>query len=354
MPETSNSWLDFLASHGASLTNGPIPEVVSVSGQSAGVANATARTDFFTAAVHLGTLAIEGADAAYFLHNQLTNDVLGLDDNTARLAGYCSPKGRLLATLLLWKSEDHIFLSLPREILPGIQKRLQMFVMRAKVTITDVSDSRIMLGLQAPSTEILQRLFPTLPQHPYAVSHSETGTLIRLADALQLPRYYWIGNVKQAGDAWRFLIQSMPAASTALWRWTDIMAGVPQIMQATQEQFVPQMINFEAVGGVNFRKGCYPGQEIVARSQYLGKFKRRMFVATADTTDIHAGTEVFSSQDPGQPCGMVVNADCGPDGRIACLVELKLDAIKYTVHAMTHDGPVLQFGSLPYALPEPD
>ena len=358
MPETSNSWLDFLVSQGASLSETAPPEVASAPDSSTGAGTTLAHNDFFTAATHLGTLALEGADAANFLHNQITNDVLSLENNTARLAGYCSPKGRLLATLLLWKSEDQLFLTLPRDILPGIQKRLQMFVMRAKVKITDVSDSRIALGLYAPSIETLQRLCPTLPATAYEVAHGEAGTLIRLADALHHPRYYLIGTLQQACDAWQMLSQFMPAAPTSLWRWTEIMAGVPQITQATQEQFVPQMINFEAIGGVNFRKGCYPGQEIVARSQYLGKFKRRMFVAnlesTNDVTDVQAGTEVFSSQDPEQPCGMVVNADRGPDGRLACLVELKLDAIVTTIHAAMPDGPVLQLGSLPYVLPEPE
>ena len=230
--------------------------------------------------------------------------------------------------------------------------------MRSKVKITDVSEKRIILGLYGPAVQTLQRLCPALPQHAYETVQSDAGTLIRLADASLQARYYLIASPQQAQDAWSLLSQSMPAASTSLWRWTDIMAGIAQIVRATQEQFVPQMINYEVVGGVNFRKGCYPGQEIVARSQYLGKFKRRMFVGTVDAINdainIQAGTEVFSSQDSGQPCGMVVNADRGPDGRVACLVELKLDAIEHTVHVGKPDGPSLQLGSLPYVLPEPE
>ena len=129
------------------------------------------------------------------------------------------------------------------------------------------------------------------------------------------------------------------------------MAGLAQVVEATREQFVPQMINYELVGGVNFQKGCYPGQEIVARSQYLGKQKRRTLLAFSESDDVTAGTEVFSSADPTQPCGMIVNAERGPDGRVACLVEVKMDAASTSVCVGSVDGPVLTFGELPYALP---
>ncbi len=358
MPEPSNSWPDFLVRHGVILTEGMFAEVASVARPQSAPGAVEGQTGFFTAVAHLGTLAVEGDDAADFLHNQLTNDVLNLADERARLAGYCSPKGRLLATLLLWKSANQILLTLPRDILPAIQKRLQMFVLRAKVRITDISDEKIILGLQFSSNTTATNLYPDLPSHPYAVTHPELGTIIRLPDAQANARYYLLGDYKQATEAWLHLSASMSLLPTSVWRWTDIMAGIPHITKATQEQFVPQMINFEAIGGVNFRKGCYPGQEIVARSQYLGKFKRRMFIASLSETDdkleLLAGSEVFSDQDPDQPCGMIVNAERGPDGRYACLIEMKLDAMLHPVHIASANGPLLTFGELPYALPEPE
>lgn len=298
---------------------------------------------------HLGVIAVEGDDAASFLHNQLTNDVLGLNDTTARLAGYCSPKGRLLAAMQVWQSANRILLLLPREILPAIQKRLQMFVMRSKVKLADVSDSTALVGLVNPDASLLTPHFPDLPAEAYAMRQGSAGTLIRQPDAIGMTRYLWITSAEQA----QTLLVSVPAASASLWRWSEIQAGIPQITLATQEQFVPQMINFEIVGGVNFRKGCYPGQEIVARSQYLGKFKRRMMLASVNAANATAGTEVYADSDPGQPCGMLVNAEQGPDDVIACLVEMKLDAIGQPVHLGAADGPLLMFSALPYSLPAP-
>ena len=298
---------------------------------------------------HLGLIAVEGDDASSFLHNQLTNDVLELNDTTARLAGYCSPKGRLLATLQVWQSENRIWLMLPREILPAIQKRLQMFVMRSKVKLTDSSDSSSIIGLVNPDASLLAPHFPDLPAEAYAMRQSAAGTLIRQPDPAGMTRYVWVSSPEQA----QALFDSAPSAAASLWRWSEIQAGIPQITLPTQEQFVPQMINFEIVGGVSFRKGCYPGQEIVARSQYLGKFKRRMMLASVSADSAPAGTEVFADSDPDQPCGMLVNAEQGPDGVIACLVEMKLDAIGQPVHLGAADGPLLHFSSLPYALPVP-
>ncbi len=299
---------------------------------------------------HLGLIAVDGEDAASFLHNQLTNDVLGLDQSGARLAGYCSPKGRLLATMLVWQSSGRILLALPRDILPAVQKRLQMFILRSRVRLSDISEAESLLGVAGSAVSVLQPYFPELPEQPYAMARTEAGTLIRLPDASGLSRYQWITQQQLANDA---LVQSQSKSEGSLWRWTEIMAGMPQITLATQEKFVPQMINFELIGGVNFRKGCYPGQEIVARSQYLGKFKRRMLLATADSGDASAGAEIFTENDPGQPCGMVVNAERGPEGKLACLVEIKLDAIDQPVHLGAANGPLLNFAPLPYALPEP-
>jgi len=193
-----------------------------------------------------------------------------------------------------------------------------------------------------------------LPTAAYGKTDNQYGTLIRLADSRQTPRYQWITTIEQAISAWPLLTATLTAAATHSWHLTDIYAGVPNITKSTQEQFVPQMINFELIGGVNFKKGCYPGQEIVARSQYLGKLKRRSVLALVDGSDIHAGTEVFSSEDPGQPCGMIVNAAPADGTHSACLVEIKLAAADSgSIHVGSIDGPALQLQPLPYALAEP-
>ncbi|MGV3742984.1 MAG: YgfZ/GcvT domain-containing protein, partial [Burkholderiaceae bacterium] len=263
--------------------------------------------------------------------------------------------GRMLASLLAWKTGDAIMLQLPKQLQPAIQKRLQMFVLRAKVKLTDMSGQYAVLGLAGNNAaQELKAYFPELPAAPYQKADSDAGTLLRVADAETLPRYQWIADEAVARSAWPTLSKALTPAGSAAWRLSEIRAGIPQITAATQEQFVPQMINFELIGGINFKKGCYPGQEIVARTQYLGKLKRRALLASVSSDKIAAGDEIFSSADPGQPCGMVVNAESSGSGTAECLVEIKTAALdEGSVHLHSADGPALSFQSLPYSLNAP-
>ena len=352
MTDIMTSWLQFLVQHGARVSETPIPQVLDFENSPALAAHPA---DFFAPLTDLGLIAVTGEDAARFLHSQLTNDVEHLGSSDARLAGYCSPKGRLLASFLIWKSAEAIMLQVPRDVQAAVQKRLQMFVLRAKVKLTDATPEHVILGIGgANAAAALQQWFPALPATPYTKVDSPAGTLIRVADAAGTPRYQWIGPQESAQQAWPILSQMLRPVGPQAWRLAEIQAGIPQITQATQEQFVPQMINFELIGGVSFKKGCYPGQEIVARSQYLGKLKRRMLRASIATKDAKAGMEVFSSADPDQPCGMLVNAEQASADQIECLVEIKVAAKEDgSIHLGSADGPALQFAAMPYALTDP-
>lgn len=304
---------------------------------------------------HLGHICFSGIDAAHFLHNQLTNDVEHIGSHRARIAGYCSPKGRLLASLLVWNSGDALVVQIPRALQAAVQKRLQMYVLRAKVTVADASEDTVAIGVVgASAATLLQRWFSALPNAPYDKVDSDAGSLIRMADADGRTRWQWIMTQSIASEVIPVLCTQLPAVDAAHWRLTEIQAAVPQITLSTQEKFVPQMINFEVVGGVDFKKGCYPGQEIVARSQYLGKLKRRMLPASVDAASVGAGMEIFASTDLQQPCGMVVNVERDIQGLAHCLVEIKLAALEAGSIHLGVDGPVLQFSALPYALPDAD
>ena len=307
---------------------------------------------FGAAVTDLGLIALSGEDAASFLHKQLTNDVEHLDSSEARLAGYCSPKGRLMATFLMWRNAETIYLQLPLALQGALQKRLQMFVMRAKAKLSDASAGQVVLGLGgARAGPLLTTWFGTLPGQPYAKLDHPLGTLIRVADALGAARYLWLASPETAASVWPDMAAALAIGGNDAWNLSQVHAGVPQIEVATQEQFVPQMVNFELLGGVNFKKGCYPGQEIVARSQYLGKLKRRTTLVTIAAADAMAGAEVFAASDPQQPCGMVVNAAPNGAGGVDALVEMKLAAIEEgKVRLGAADGPALQFLSMPYAL----
>ena len=323
MTETNASWLELLSTQAMNLE--------SSDGHSGMVAALT----------HLGVLAVSGADTETFLHSQLTNDVLELTPGAMHLGGYCSPKGRLLATLIIWKSDEGVMLVMPRELMPGIQKRLQMFVLRSKVTIVDVSEQIVLIGAAAPDAQ--------------EIDFSDAAGMNAVwPSAAGLQRALWIGPVASATHLWENLSQKLSPMKASYWRWLDIRAGLPMVVEATREQFVPQMVNFDLVGGVNFRKGCYPGQEIVARSQYLGKLKRRTLLASTQAALVTAGMEIFSATDPGQPCGLVVNAEKNPEGRWDLLVEIKLDAAQMPVHLGAANGDLLQFSEMPYAIKDPE
>ncbi|MEK6348760.1 MAG: folate-binding protein [Burkholderia sp.] len=300
-----------------------------------------------------GIIDVAGDDAATFLHSQLTNDVEHLDAASVRLAGYCSPKGRLLASFTTWRSAGGVRLLVSKDIQPAVQKRLSMFVLRAKAKLTDAAEL-VAIGFAGEVREALSALFEALPDGVHTKLDGPAGTLMRLPDAAERPRYLWIATREQFDAAAPALDAKLARVSPAVWDWLEIRAAEPRVTQPVVEQFVPQMVNYDVIGAVNFRKGCYPGQEIVARSQYRGTIKRRTALvhAEVDTAAARPGTELFHSEDPGQPCGMIVNAAASPDGGIDALVEIKLAAQEGgSVHLGAADGPALQFLPLPYALP---
>ncbi|MTW13838.1 folate-binding protein [Pseudoduganella eburnea] len=313
-------------------------------------------TGFVAAVTDQGLIAFTGEESASFLHSQLTNDVEHLGPGDVRLAGYCSPKGRLLASFLMWRTDESIFLQLPRAIQPAVQKRLQMFILRAKTKPADVSEQFVTLGIGGGDAEaMLQNWFDALPAKPFSKLDHPLGTLLRVADAFGAARYLWLTSPETASVAAPVLKERLAVGGNEGWRLSEIHAGIPQVGPGTQEQFVPQMVNFELLGGVNFKKGCYPGQEIVARSQYLGKLKRRTALASIADAAAAPGAEVFSPADPEQPCGMVVNTARNGTGGVDALVEMKLEALEAgDVRFGSASGPALQFKPLPYVLDKLD
>ena len=286
-----------------------------------------------------GLIRATGADARKFLHGQLTQDLEGLPADQARLAGYCSVKGRLMATFVVWAgSGDEVLLACSADLLPGVLKRLSMFVMRAQCKLSDASTEMPLWGLTGVPG-------PAADAVIWACGSSGTAQWIRLpdgvADGQSVPRWLWAGEAP---------IDAAPLAHD-VWLGLEASSGVARVVAATSEQFVPQMINLELVGGVNFSKGCFPGQEVVARSQYRGTLKRRAQIVSSAQL-LQPGQEVFHDADPGQPAGMVVLAGALPGAGTVALVEIKLAALEGgSLHAGTADGPLLKLGALPYAIP---
>lgn len=298
---------------------------------------------------HMSPILAEGPDTAAFLHGQLSQDVQNLPQGQAKHAAYCSAKGRMLADALMFRpSPEQFLLLLDAEVLPATLKRLQMFVMRAKAKLSDVRADCALVGLAG--AEAIAKL-GTLPTQAYEVGTlPERSFLVRLPDVLGCVRAIWVGPSDQVSA----LLAQQPVLALDDWRWLEVMSGIPHIETSTVDQFVPQMVNFEVIGGINFKKGCYPGQEVVARSQYRGTLKRRLHLAHTEA-QAKAGQEVFSAEDPGQPAGLVVNAAPVPGGQgSSLLMELKLQHAMSQLTLGAPDGPALILGALPYEIPAQD
>ncbi|MDP1654862.1 MAG: folate-binding protein [Hylemonella sp.] len=291
---------------------------------------------------HLGIIRAEGEDAAKFLHGQLTQDFSLLGLSEARLAAFCSAKGRMQASFIGFKrSHSEILLVCSRDLLAPTLKRLSMFVLRAKVKLSDASADFALYGLAG---DAIKDVAPVAPS-AWSKTDSGTTTLVRLYPADGVPRALWVAPAAEAPPAGNVL-------SPDLWLWSEVRSGIATVTTPIIDAFVPQMLNYESVGGVNFKKGCYPGQEIVARSQFRGTLKRRAYLAHC-AEPLQAGDEVFDSADASQPCGTVAQAAAAPGGGFDALISLQISAATGSgLRLGQADGPALELLPLPYPLLE--
>ncbi len=307
-----------------------------------------------------GVIRAQGADAPKFLHGQLTQDFALLGLSESRLAAFCSPKGRMLASFVGFKlAHDDVLLTCRRDLLAPTLKRLSMFVMRAQCKLSDASDHWDLWGLAGPHAQAWSSALglgaatwskaslPAAGQASDSAGPGTTGALVRLPAAGQGSES--VTRLLACVPAGQALAVDWPALSPADWAALEVRSGVAMVSQAVADAFVPQMLNYESVGGVNFKKGCYPGQEVVARSQFRGTLKRRTYRVAA-TQALVVGQEVFHSSDAEQPCGTVVEVATTPAGWEA-LVSIQTQAANGgQLHAGSVTGPELALLSLPYAL----
>ena len=285
----------------------------------------------------LGVIRAEGADAASFLQGQLTQDVVLLKPGEARLAAFCSAKGRMQASFVCVKpSETEILLVCSLDVLPATLKRLSMFVMRAKAKLSDATPDFSVFGLAGDAAKIVGSA--PLQARQFGNAHA-----VSLYPAASVPRALWIApksNPTPAG----------PTLGEVMWAWSEVQSGIATINAKTADAFVPQMLNYESVGGVNFKKGCYPGQEVVARSQFRGTLKRRGYLVHSDLP-MSAGDEVFASTDADQPCGTVAQAAASPAGGFDAIVSMQVAAAAAGGLTLgSASGAKLTLQPLPYAL----
>jgi folate-binding protein YgfZ len=299
-----------------------------------------------------GFISFTGDDAAAFLHAQLTSDVAGLRAPATQYSGYCSAKGRLLATFLVWRLEEEILLQLPASLREAVQTRLARYVLRAKVTIADATPRYALFGAAGDgAAAALSRQFEYVPASIHQVSRA--GDL--RVTAIPIDRYVLLVPAERAGETRSSLEAVFQKRGGDDWTALDVTAGIPLITAATQDEYVPQMVNLDLVGGVSFSKGCYPGQEIVARMHYLGRLKQRLYRIRVDgARSLAAGQSLYSAEfGSEQASGAILYPGARDERGVEALaVVQKASAGANDVRYLALDGPRLEFLPLPYTLPE--
>ena len=292
-----------------------------------------------------------GPDAAAFLHAQLSQDVLHLSPTEWRRAAFCSAKGRMLASLtVLRPQDDRVLLLCDASVAAATVKRLSMFVLRAKLTLRLLGPECAVVGVVGEHALRDSGWSMTAP--PGHVVTRASSMLLRLEDVLGVPRWLWLGPSEQ----WPALRGGHASLSPLVWEWLDLISGVPRVTAAIADAYVPQMLNFEKVHGVNFQKGCYPGQEVVARSEYRGAVKRRLAVLHS-LQEPGLDQEVFLDGPQEQAVGRVIRVapTPGADGLArghdwSLQAQVQTLAWGLPLHLGSAQGPLLQWGTLPYAL----
>ncbi|MBL8447284.1 MAG: folate-binding protein YgfZ [Zoogloeaceae bacterium] len=341
------SWSDFLVSRGAQRDGIEIhfgnPRVeIARAGQGPAIVPLT----------HLAPLRAQGEEAAPFLHNLFSNDVKTQGVERARWNSFSSPKGRMLASFLVWREGADFILAPAADLQPAFLKKLSMYVLRAKVKITNAAEESVLLGITgAGADKVLAAVGIAHP--PTALAIAESGGIHWVGIAEKS----WLLSVPTASAPAlfdRLVDAGATPAGTGVWQAAMVAAGLPLITLPTQEEFVAQMLNYELIGGVSFTKGCYPGQEIVARTQYLGKLKKRMYrlhLGDGFASPPAPGQDLYAPDFPGQSVGKLVNVVPGPAGGYEALAVLQTSSAEGgDIRLGTPEGPQAALLPLPYAL----
>lgn len=301
----------------------------------------------------LGVIQVCGEDALPFLHGQFTNDLNNVSTEHCQLSSYCNHKGRMLSIFNIHKKEEDYFIILPRDVLDQTISKLNLYKLRAKVELLDRSDELVLFGIVGPgSRSILKELNLIAPSYIHQSIHINDTTLLRLQS--ESYRVLCISTPSSAINLLENIINKVTFSTIDFWNLHDIYSGIPQVTANNIEAFIPQMTNLDLIDGVSFNKGCYPGQEIVARTHYLGKPNRRMYrVIITDENKVEPGMKIFSPEDEKQPVGRIVLAQKITACSSSALVVMRTDKVDNMNLALNSvDGPKVSMESLPYSLDE--
>lgn len=345
---TNSAWNEFLCAEGAVYAGGEVRDF----GDAAAERRAARAGNVLVDLSHWSLIRVQGPDASGFLNGQLTNDVRSLDERRSQLSAWCSPKGRMLALFRVIRRGDAFLLQLPVSLRDDITKRLRIYVLRAKVTLDDADAAYVRFGIVGPDAAAsLSAVLGAPPAALDGVTAHDDVVCLRLPGIH--PRFEVLAPTARAVPLWRDLKRNAAPAGAAVWTWHDVLAGLPSVLPATSDAFVPQMANLDLLGGISFDKGCYTGQEIVARVHYRGRLKQRMYRAHVSGADVPVpGDSVFAPDMPGQATGTVATAAASPEEGYDLLAVVHCDSVaKGELHLHRPDGPRLTMKTLPYQVP---
>jgi tRNA-modifying protein YgfZ len=339
------SWTEILARRGATLDDARVTRFTAPEDELAAARDAAVICDL----TPLAALRAAGPDAAAFLQGQLTSDVAALEAGSAQYSAWCSPKGRMLANFLLLRTGDTTFeLLLPASMIDAVRKRLTMFVLRSKVTIDDMSVESVRIGVGGPTAAAALRAASVDAPEPFRCRALEGGLIVAVPGG----RFIALMQPAFAEKFWDRVSSAARPAGFPVWQWLTIRAGIPIVTAATSDQLVPQMANWDALDGVSFRKGCYTGQEIVARTQYLGRLKERTFLAHVDAPAPAPGDKLYSSAFGEQSCGMVLNGAASPGGGSDFVAAVQIASVQGgDLRIGSPNGTPVALLPLPYPVP---
>ncbi len=342
----NTTWQEFLSSQGAVLDNGYLKSF-----EDSNVHSINLEDTYLCDLSNIGLIKASGEDTQSFLHGQFTNDLNQVTDTSSQLSSYCNPKGRMLAIFRIFKRDDDYFLLMRKDVIEATLKKLTMFKLMAKVELSDASNDFVIFGLAGPNTNsILEENKISSPTEINQVLSDNSNTIIRIPS--ENSRMLFISETENAIRIWESLSKKASRSNSSVWQFHDIQSGIPQVTTDTSEAFIPQMVNLELIDGVNFQKGCYPGQEIVARTHYLGKPNRRMFKINIKANQApNPGDNIYSEKDGEQPVGKIVSAVKNDSDDINALAVLRVEKKEsHDLHTSSSDGPAVNILPLPYSL----
>ncbi len=345
----NSEWQKFLNRTGVRIDN----DAVHPGSTARQEAEAATRETIITTLPYLGLIRIGGKDAATFMQNQFTNDVREVASDKSQLSAWCSPKGRVLACFRLFRTGEYYYMQLPRSLVLSTLEQLRKYILMSEVSLEDCSDAFATIGIAGPQAKtLLDELLPAMAAAVDEVVHLDDYLSIALPG--RSPRFILIGEPGRMMPLWSSLKTLAQTVGSSNWRLLDIHAGLPNIYPETAGAFVPQMLNLQAIGGLSLTKGCYPGQEVVARMQYLGKLKRRMYRAVVDTAiSIQPGDALLIAGSE-HGTGKVVDAHPDASGGYELLAVVEIATVESgkKVCLESNNAAVVNFVDLPYAVAE--